>query len=147
MSESLSNGRVVSRLEHALDCLRDGRILWVDDHPEWNLNLIRLFTRHEMVVHIARSTDEALVQAWAGAYDLVITDMWRDTEHPSATAGLTLMDALNRLPHRPSVLIYAAQFDPMLGLHRAAFGYARHANELVHLVIDVMERRAFGLEI
>ena len=147
MSESLAKARIGSRLEHALDSLRHGRILWVDDHPEWNRDLIRLFERLEMVVHVVRSTDEALARARASTYDLVITDMWRDTEHPSCTAGLTLMDAMARRRHRPPIIIWAAQFDPKLGMHPAAFGYAKHANELVHLVIDVMERAKFGLEI
>jgi CheY-like chemotaxis protein len=147
MSESLAKAKIGSRLEHALDSLRRGRILWVDDHPEWNRDLIRLFERHEMVVDIVRSTEEALARARASTYDLVITDMWRDTEHPSCAAGRTLMDALSRQRRRPPVVIYAAQFDPKLGMHPAAFGYAKHANELVHLVIDVMERVKFGLEI
>ena len=147
MSESLAKARIGTRLEHALDSLRHGRILWVDDHPEWNRDLIRLFERYEMVVDAVRSTDEALARARAGAYDLVITDMWRDTEHPSCAAGLTLMDALSRRRHRPPVIIWAAQFDPKLGVHPAAFGYAKHANELVHLVIDIMERAKFGLEL
>jgi DNA-binding NtrC family response regulator len=145
MSESLAKARIGSRLEHALDSLRHGRILWVDDHPEWNSDLIRLFERYEMVVHVVRSTDEALARSRAGAYDLVITDMWRDTEHPSCAAGITLMNALSRQRRRPPIIIYAAQFDPKLGVHPAAFSYAKHANELVHLVIDVMERAKFGL--
>jgi len=147
MSESLAKARNGSRLEHALDSLRHGRILWVDDHPEWNRDLIRLFERHEMVVHAVRSTEEALARDRVGVYDLVITDMWRDTEHPSCAAGRTLMDALSRRRGRPPILIYAAGFDPKLGMHPAAFGYAKHANELVHLVIDVMERAKFGLDI
>jgi len=147
MSESLAKARTGSRLEHALESLRHGRILWVDDHPEWNRDLIRLFERLEMVVHIVRSTDEALARVRASTYNLVITDMWRDTEHPSCAAGLTLMDAMSRRRHRAPVIIWAAQFDPKLGMHPAAFGYAKHANELVHLVIDVMERAKFGLEI
>jgi CheY-like chemotaxis protein len=149
MSESLAKARIGSRLEHALDSLRRGRILWVDDHPEWNRDLIRLFERHEMVVDVVRSTDEALARVRASAYDIVITDMWRDTEHPSCTAGLTLMDALSRRKSGPEapIIIWAAQFDPKLGMHPAAFGYAKHANELVHLVIDVMERAKFSLEI
>jgi CheY-like chemotaxis protein len=147
MSESLAKARNGSRLEHALESLRHGHILWVDDHPEWNSDLIRLFERYEMVVHVVRSTDEALARMRASTYHLVITDMWRDTEHPSCAAGRTLMDALSRQPGCPPIVIYAAQFDPKLGLHPAAFGYAKHANELVHLVIDVMERAKFGLEL
>jgi DNA-binding NtrC family response regulator len=147
MSESLAKARIGSRLEHALDSLQHGRILWVDAHPEWNSDLIRLFERYEMVVDVVRSTDEALARVRASTYNLVVPDMWRDTEHPSCAAGLTLMDALSRYRKCPPILIWAAQFDPKLGMHPAAFGYAKHASELVHLVIDVMERAKFGLEI
>src|SRR5437016_2603166 len=50
----------VSRLEHAVDVLKDGRILWVDDNPNWNQPLIDLFRQFKMAVDVARSTPDAL---------------------------------------------------------------------------------------
>ena len=46
----------VSRLEHAVDIMRDGRILWVDDHPSSNASLTSLFTRVGMHVDSVTST-------------------------------------------------------------------------------------------
>lgn len=135
---------VVSRLDHAIDIMRDGRILWVDDHPEGNEPLIELFTKLEMVVDIARSTDEGLELLRRRSYDLVLTDMHRETEKPASTAGLTLINKIEGLRIRLPIVISAAQFDPQRGVHPAVFGYTNEPNEVVNLVIDIMERIKFG---
>jgi CheY-like chemotaxis protein len=134
----------VSRLEHAFELLRDGRILWVDDNPDWNRPLVDLFRQLRMTVDIARSTSEALPLARSRAYDLVITDMRRDTEQPSANAGITIINQLHDHGVPAPVIVFAAHFDPSLGVHPAIFAYTNTADELVHFVIDIMERVRFG---
>jgi CheY-like chemotaxis protein len=134
----------VSRLEHAFDLLRHGRLLWVDDNPDWNRPLIDLFRQLGMTVDIARSTSEALPLARSRAYDLVITDMRRDTEQPSSDAGITLINQLREYGISAPVIVFAARFDPNLGVHPAIFAYTNAADELVHFVIDIMERVRFG---
>jgi CheY-like chemotaxis protein len=142
---SASDGRAAaSRLEHAAEILKGGRILWVDDNPDWNEPLIRLFRELAMTVDTARSTDEALGNLRSRSYDLVISDMHRDTEQPSDRAGLTLIDALARQGTRLPVIIYAASFDPRRGVHPAIFACTDGVNSLVHYVIDLMERVKFG---
>lgn len=134
----------VSRLEHALDLLKDGRILWVDDNPDWNRPLIGLFRRLKMTVDTARSTSEALPLARTRAYDLVITDMRRDTEEPSSAAGITLINKLHEYGVQAPIVVFAASFDPSLGVHPAIFAYTNATDELIHFVIDIMERLKFG---
>jgi CheY-like chemotaxis protein len=134
----------VSRLEHAFDLLSDGRILWVDDNPEGNRPLIDLFRQLKMTVDIARSTSEAMSLARRRPYDLVITDMRRDTEQPAADAGMTLVNKLREYGVPAPIIVFAAGFDPSLGVHPAIFAYTNAADELVHFVIDIMERVKFG---
>jgi CheY-like chemotaxis protein len=134
----------VSRLEHAVDILNGGRILWVDDNPDWNRPLIDLFRQLKMTVDIARSTSEALPLARSRPYDLVITDMRRDTEQPAATAGITLIDKLRDYGVQAPIIVFAAGFDPNLGVHPAIFAYTVGADGLIHYVIDIMERIRFG---
>lgn len=134
----------VSRLEHAVDIMRDGRILWVDDNPEWNRPLINLFAQLGMTVDTVRSTEEAVLRLRSHSYDIVLTDMRRDNEQPAATAGVTLVEQIEREGSRLPVVIFAAAFNPRLGVHPSVFAYTNDANELVHYVIDVMERVKFG---
>ncbi|OLE21957.1 MAG: hypothetical protein AUG44_26040 [Actinobacteria bacterium 13_1_20CM_3_71_11] len=134
----------VSRLEHAVDILNGGRILWADDNPTWNQPLIDLFRQFKMTVDVARSTPEALPLARSRGYDLIITDMRRDTEQPSSNAGITLINQLREYGVHLPIIVFAASFDPTLGVHPAIFAYTNAADELIHYVIDVMERVKFG---
>lgn len=134
----------VSRLQHAAEMLRGGQILWVDDNPEWNLPLIQLFRRLGMTVDTSRSTDEAISNLRSHRYDLIISDMRRDTEQPAQSAGITLLDALGRQGDRSPVIIAAANFDPQIGVHPGIFAYTNAVDDIVHYVIDIMERVRFG---
>lgn len=134
----------VSRLQHAAELLGEGRILWVDDNPDWNMPLVRLFRQFGMVVDAAQSTEEALSGVRTRSYDLVITDMRRDTEQPAESAGVTLIDALERRGVRLPVIVYAVGFNPRLGVHPGIFAYTSTADDLVQYVIDIMERIKFG---
>ena len=134
----------VSRLEHALEIVRDGRILWVDDHPSSNAALTSLFTRVGMHVDSATSTTEALERLVGKSYDIVITDMRRDTEQPAETAGITLLNAMAARGIRLPVLVFTANFDPAKGVHSGIFACAKSADNAVQYVIDLMERIKFG---
>ncbi|MET7470358.1 response regulator [Micromonospora sp. NPDC005686] len=136
----------VSRLQHAAEMLKGGQILWVDDNPEWNLPLMQLFRRLGMTVDTSRSTDGAISKLRSRQYDLIISDMRRDTEQPAQSAGITLLDALDRQGVRSPVIIAAANFDPRIGVHPGIFAYTNAVDDIVHYVIDIMERIKFGTD-
>lgn len=134
----------ISRLDHAADLMAGGRILWVDDNPEWTEPLVRLFRQVGMAVDSIRSTSEALAALRQRSYDLVITDMLRHTEQPAETAGYTLIDALEKQGSELPIIMLTATFDPWRGVHPRLFAYTNRIDELVQYVIDVMERVRFG---
>ena len=86
---------------------------------------------------LAVSTDDALGSLGRRAYDLVITDVQRGTEDD---AGIQMLGHFRTWEIRLPVIIFAARFDPTLGIDPMIFGYANRYDELIHLVIDVMER-------
>ncbi|WP_433352100.1 response regulator [Micromonospora saelicesensis] len=131
----------VSRLDHAADIVRGGRILWVDDHPEWNRAMVQLCERVGMTVDTARSTDEALGILSPRGYDLVITDMRRGDD---GQAGESLADEMERRALNISIIVYAGRFDPRAGVHPAFFAYTTGVDGLVHYIVDVMERVRFS---
>ncbi|MBV1936652.1 response regulator [Streptomyces sp. BV286] len=132
---------VLGRLEHAAATLRGGRILWIDDHPEHNGALISLFRSMEMVVDTARSTDEGLVALRHGSYDVILSDIDRDGD---PRAGISMLRELEgRNVDRP-VVMYSQKFNPELGVDRRIFAATNNPAEIVHYVIDLMERVRFG---
>jgi CheY-like chemotaxis protein len=131
---------VAARLEYAAGFLDRGRLLWVDDNPDNNAPLIAIFEQVGMSVHLALSTDSALTQLAAGRFDLVITDLAR---HADRQAGFDLAGRLAAQGFRLPVILFTLHFDPRQGVHPGIFAYTTSFDELIHLVIDVMERVRF----
>ncbi|MFE4259833.1 response regulator [Streptomyces sp. NPDC056883] len=133
---------VVRRLDHAAEFLLGGRILWVDDHPEGNSALIKLFRTVGMTVDTARSTEEALAQLRQGNYDIILSDIERNGD---PQAGIKMLRELERHRIQAPVLIHAMRFNPELGVDRRIFAGTNKANDVVHYVIDLMERARMTL--
>jgi class 3 adenylate cyclase/CheY-like chemotaxis protein len=66
-------------------------ILWVDDHPENNVDLVRLLEASGCVVERVRSTEEALARLKTCPYRVVISDMGRGE---NSKAGLDLLEQM-----------------------------------------------------
>lgn len=70
-----------------------GRVLWVDDHPENNLEERRFLESQRIAVYTAISTEDALklLAMYEGRFDAVISDMGRNED---ALAGLKLVEQM-----------------------------------------------------
>ncbi|UFQ16542.1 MULTISPECIES: response regulator [Streptomyces] len=132
---------VLSRLEHAADTLKGGRLLWIDDHPEHNGSLISLFRSMGMVVDTARSTAEGLTALRHGSHDIILSDMDRDGD---PRAGITMLRELEDAGVDLPVVVHAQNFNPELGVDSRIFAGTNNPVEVVHYVIDLMERIRFA---
>lgn len=135
--------RAAMRAERAREILAGARLLWVDDVPDFYRNERRMFEKLDVVIDAAVTTEQALgvLTAGAEAYDVVVTDMAR-TEQGVANprAGLDLLAALAEAGRPEPVIVYLGDFDPKLGTPVGAFGITNRPDELLHLVLDVLER-------
>jgi CheY-like chemotaxis protein len=129
--------RALRRAKRHLAIFHGVQILWVDDHPENNLNERRMFRQLEVKVDVAESTDEALVMIRRGDYDLVLSDMSRGND---TTAGLEFLERLRQNKATP-VIFYVGVFDPTKGVPAKAFGITNRPDELLHLALDALERK------
>lgn len=129
--------RVLNRAKQHLDIFRQAQILWVDDHPEHNVNERRMFRQLGAEIDIAKSTDEALEMLRNHGYDLVVSDMTRGDQ---ATAGLDLLRQLRRDNKTAPVIFYIGVVDPEKGVPAQAFGITNRPDELLHLTLDALER-------
>ncbi|MBZ6173536.1 response regulator [Streptomyces olivaceus] len=127
----------LGRLEHAADLLQGGRILWVDDHPQSVAPLAQLFRGAGMAVELTLSTDEAMPLLRRQPYDILISDIDRDGDSQAGIAMLRVLEN-DRVP--VPVLIYTGNFVPERGVDRRIFAATTSPVELVHYVIDLMER-------
>ena len=147
---------VVQRLHEQAAVLARAHILWVDDHPENNASIVELLSNYGVDVEVALTNAEALAQLTRHPkrYDVLISDMGRDNE-PAAgpfPGAAFATQALQQTGAR--TILFTGRFRPtsvpgltpdqLLELVRtieaATFGRTNRAEELIHLILDVLER-------
>jgi len=131
--------KALRRAQTIVPALEPGaQVLWVDDHPENNRNERRVLQSLGIFVDEVRSTEEALASLRRASYDLVLSDMARDGD---AEAGLRMLSAMRTGGIDVEVIFYVGLINPLAGVPPGAFGITARPDELVHYVLDVLERR------
>ncbi len=114
------------------------KILWVDDHPENNINEKRTLEGFGVHVDQVTSTTEALNRLLGRSLDLIISDMDRAGR---SDAGMELLCSLLSSDCPIPLVFYVGMVDPNRGIPVGAFGIADQPQPLLHLVLDVLERQ------
>jgi CheY-like chemotaxis protein len=83
------------------------RVLWVDDHPEWNQHERSMLRAVGIAVDTAPSNSDAVTAAKHANPDLVISDISRDQEGPKA--GLELPEDLRAAGLDVEVIYYVGR--------------------------------------
>ncbi len=118
--------------------LRGSKVLWVDDMPANNRHEQAMLKALGIETINAKSTDMAmgLLSANPGMFDLLISDMARDIPE----AGMRMLERMRTAGHGHRVVFYIGRVNPGLGLPATAFGIADEPEDLLHLVLDALER-------
>jgi CheY-like chemotaxis protein len=130
----------INRAKQHLKVFARAKILWLDDHPENNLNERRMFRQLQAETDTAKNTEEALEMLRGGQYDLVISDMRRGDD---VTAGLEFLQRFRKENECTPVIFYLGVFDPQKGTPAQAFGITNRPDELLHLTLDALERSKY----
>lgn len=129
---------VMTRASRNMALLQNTKILWVDDVPDNNFNEIKMLHQLRMDVETAKSTDEAVARLAKQKYDIVLSDLSRDGD---ATAGLQMLDVLRAAYPGLPVVFYVGDYQAEKGIPPFAFGLTNRPDELLHIVLDVVERQ------
>lgn len=129
--------QVIRRARRLTPLCSGARLLWVDDQPENNAAEQRIFASLGILVDQARSNDEALKMLSFNTYDLLISDMQRD----SRDAGLHLLKIIRQRGYILPLIFYISHFDPARGTPPYAFGITNRATDLLNYIFDALERR------
>jgi len=81
------------------------RILWVDDYPSNNSQIIELFERHDVRFDIALNTASGLEFLKENDYDLIITDMGRGSK---SDAGIELIQEIAKIDKAIPIIVFAS---------------------------------------
>lgn len=127
-------------LRRNTDVLRHAAVLWIDDRPELSRAEEALLRRLHAELHRVMDTEEALAYAGLGAMpiDLIISDIGRPRSH---RAGLEdLPKVREAFPDSP-VIFYVRSTEGRGGVPEGAAGLTSSPEELLHLILDVLERK------
>jgi CheY-like chemotaxis protein len=106
--------------------LLNTQILWVDDVPENNSDLVEAFRILGITVDQARDTDQGLAMIATRRYSMVITDMYRP---PDKEAGLTLIRKMRDANVESPVIIFAARWAAEHAGEEAKYGVRAITND------------------
>ncbi len=116
---------------------RGRTVLWIDDQPEMVHHEREMLEALGMRVLVADSSLEAFEFLDRFRPDLVISDVARGRV---ADEGIRVLPALRALAEPAKVILYVARFDPEAPIPAGAFGITNDPEELLHLVLDAVER-------
>jgi CheY-like chemotaxis protein len=131
-----SRSAVLKRARRVAPVLQGAQILWVDDNPGNNVAERQLLRHLDIFVDLARSTDEAKSMLKETPYDVIISDMKRGGD---GQAGLELLSTMRKDAIIPTIF-YLTDFDRSKGIPVDAFGITNRPDELIHYVMDILER-------
>lgn len=148
---SISKKSQLRSLKRALRCsayINHPRILWIDDSPSNNTSEIELLTILNSEVTQVRSTAEAfhiLESSLPNEIDIIISDIDRpndSSQSPKRPAGIYFMDMLSSETNTTQipVIFYIGLIDRSKQIPLGAFGITNRPDELLHLVLDALER-------
>lgn len=129
----------LKRAQHIAPVILGARILWVDDHPEGNLQLLKILLSLGASVDHAGTTDEALKLLRKHTYHAVISDIERGD---NVKAGTELVSKMWDEHVYRWTIFYVTDLKP--GLPEHAFGITNRPDHLLHLVMDALERERWA---
>lgn len=131
--------RAIKRAAAVADVLKSRSILWVDDRPANNVHERKAFETLGLTVRFARDNPEAVeaLKTSDQEFDLVISDIGRPEGAPS---GLALLNDLAAAREEIPVIYYVSKLDRSKPVPLGAFGLTNRPDELLHLVVDALER-------
>lgn len=116
------------------------RLLWLDDGPgddPYEVKILKATGMELLVYHRSAEARQALTR---GSFDLLVSDIIRGGKPDE---GFRFLRELREAQLAPPTIFYISNFDPSRGVPPYAFGITHEPHELIHLVLDALERRYF----
>ena len=126
---------VAERLRLTQPRLAATRFLWIDDNPGGNEAEMRILKSLGATIDLARSDDEARERLIGAVYDIVLSDIKRGER---GDEGIKFLPVATAAILEPAVIFYVGESK---GKPEGAFGIATRPDELMHLIVDALERR------
>ncbi len=131
---------VLNRAGQHRHIFQNAKILWVDDVPKNNRNELKMFKQLNVKIKFVKTTEEALNLLEKRKFDVVLSDIARDDDKK---AGLKFLKLFREKDEATPVIFYVGDLFPEKGIPPRAFGITNRPDELLHLVLDALERKKY----
>ncbi|MGB3545401.1 MAG: hypothetical protein WBA17_00390 [Saprospiraceae bacterium] len=135
---SLFQDALVQRLAHVKSKNLSSKALWIDDNPRNHKNERQLLESIGLEFDNALNSEQAWYQVNTFDYDLIISDFSRKG---AADSGMIFLRRLIADGPDIPLIFYVRDYQPELGTPPYAFGITDLAADLLHYVMDVVERK------
>jgi CheY-like chemotaxis protein len=125
------------RVKNAEHNLKGARLLWVDDQPEGNAWERSMISAFGVEIISVESTSAAVECLKTNPFDLIISDIARDDR---AEAGIEAIPRLREVNAKIKLVFYILELDEARGTPPGVFGITNEPEELLHLIVDSVER-------
>lgn len=145
---------IADRAQLMAEQLQGSHILWVDDNnPSQNVQERRVLEAFGIRFDLSASTNDALKWLERAHYDVVISDVRRDSDPTNPTSCVTTPEPYGagcalaaeiekRFAERaPPIILYVARYPKDAGRPSNVFGLTNRTDELFNLVLDALARR------
>lgn len=132
--------QIIKRAKLIAQIFQHGRVLWVDDHPEWILLEVNFLQALGVSVDNVANNQSAyaLIEAQnenQTPYDVVISDIGRDRE--PGESGFTLLQGLRERGVDTTLIFFTGD---EVEIPPEAFAVTTYSGDLLNYVFDVLER-------
>ena len=114
------------------------KALWIDDKSSNNKLEQQLLQSFGLSFDIATSSEAGMQLLSTTTYDLMLSNIARGE---NTTEGIQFLPKLVRRKKLLPTIFYIGNYFPSKGVPPYAFGIANRPDELIHLVLDVLERK------
>lgn len=149
-----STRSVAARMQRNADLLAGAKVLWVDDHPEYNTPILELLRRFGCTVETPRTNQEALGLLEGTRFHVILSDVARDHEGPSSELKGVDFARQVHAEYGQQVLLFTARFNPATlpgrsdserlrlveELRETTFAVTNRMDAALHYVLDILER-------
>jgi len=134
----LDKNIVLKRTNRNLNLFKNLSILWFDDRPDTLKNEIKMFRQLGGKIEITTTFEKTISMLKTNNFDLMISDI--DRKNGEEDGVSTLKKLYKNKTYLPTIF-YIGDVNEELGIPPHAFGLTNRPDELLHLVIDILERK------
>lgn len=130
----------LSRAKRIASLLQGAKILWMDDEPETLIEERLLIGQLGISIDFFTKCSEAISKLEKYGYDLIISDIKYKNSNGMMVKNNLLEEMVKKKIDIP-LIYYISNYDKERGTPAHAFGITERPDQLLHLILDVIERK------